>query len=144
MYWSPIGTRLTALIWIGVWKGLDFWTTKTLIPLQSTSELNPLINYLTPIIGLESSLFLTVILALGATYGLYFHIPVVVEVLAIYLPLAVIGNFMVFISPLLNQIMVLFTLSSFIGYVIYLELTKRNHGYSFNQSRLLYTSSVPE
>lgn len=143
-FWSPINTRIIALVWIGIWKILDYWTTKTLLPLNSTSELNPLINYLTPIIGLDTSLFLTVIMALGFTYGLYYYMPVVVEVLAIYLPLAVLGNLMVFVHPLLNRLIVFFSISSFIGYLAYYELTKRNHGYGFKQTRFFNTSSMPD
>lgn len=141
---NPIGTRTAAVLWIVVWKALDHWTTKTLLPLESTSELNPLINHLSPIIGMDGSLFLTSIIAIGFTYGFYYYMPVVVEVLAIYLPLAVIGNFMIFIHPLLNQITVLFSLASFLGYLIYYELTKRNHDYSIEESRFFHTSSLAD
>lgn len=143
-FFSPISTRLLALVWVTFWKILDYWTTRTLLPLNSTSELNPLINYLRPIIGLDNSLFITVIIAVTFTYTLYYHIPVVVEVLAIYLPLAVIGNLMVFVHPFLNQITVLFTVFSFFGYILYYELTKRSYGHNFSQSRLLYTSSISD
>mgnify|MGYP007057093087 CR=1 FL=1 len=141
---NPIASRTAAVAWIVVWKVLDHWTTRTLLPLDSTSELNPLINTLSPVIGIDGSLFLTSIMAVGFTYGFYYHMPIVVEALAIYLPLAVIGNFMVFINPLLNQIIVVFSVTSLICYLIYYELTKRNHDYSMKQSRFFDTSSLPD
>jgi hypothetical protein len=144
MSWNPISTRLSAVLWILGWKILDFWTTYDLISLSSTSEMNPLINSLTPVIGLEASLMTTVFLAVGFTYGLYYAMPVVVEVLAFYLPLAVIGNLSVYIHPLLNNLVLLFGISSFIGYLVYYELTKRRNKFGFGDSRFLYTASIPE
>lgn len=139
--WNPIGSRLAAVLWILIWKILDVISTSQLAPLASTHELSPFINYIAPTVGFNNALFITVGIAVGIAYLFYYKIPVVVEVMAVYLPVAVIGNFSVYIHPFINNVIVISGIISLVFYIAYYEITHRFYDHSPTGTRFLPTSS---
>lgn len=109
--------------------------------MSSTRELSPFINLAAPIMSFEGALLVTVGVAVGISYLIYYHIPVVVEVLAVYLPVAVIGNFSVYIHPFINNVIVISGLVSLVLYLAYYEITHRFYDHSATGARFLSTAS---
>lgn len=116
------------MAWIMIWKILDLVSTYQLVSNPMARELSPFVTYLTPIIGFDMALFFTLPLALVFAYFFYYSLPVVVEVLAVYLPVAVIGNFSIYIHPVINNLIVVSGIASFLFYMAYYELKRRRTG----------------
>lgn len=122
---NPIKTKKRALAWLISWKVLDVISTLLAERVHGTlmkqAEVNILANLFGSTLGWDLVIFAT--LPLGALMVSYFYkrMPLLVESLALFLPLVVIGNFALVIDPIYNLYISTAYLAAFVVYLVSIE-----------------------